>query len=60
MTGLFGCEYKYKSKLKLMPNISKWNTSNVKYLGDYNKNISSLSPLTIYEIKKWMKMKKNI
>ena len=53
MTGLFGCEFSldYKSNLKIIPDISKWNTCNVKYLGGDYKNISSLSPLTNYEIK---------
>ena len=35
MCGLFGCDYKSgcKSILESIPNISKWNTCNVKYLG---------------------------
>ena len=54
MTGLFGSKYNSdcKSKLKSIPDISKWNTSNVKYFGGCYKNISSLSPLTNFEIKK--------
>jgi len=52
MTGLFGCEYKYESKLKSIPDISKWNICNVKYLGGSYNSISSLSPLTDFEIKK--------
>ena len=54
MNGLFECEYKYgwKSKLKSIPDISKWNTYNVKYLDGSYKNISSLSPFINFEIKK--------
>ena len=54
MTELFGSDYKYgyEPKLKSIPDISKWNICNVKYLGGCYKNISSLSPLTDFEIKK--------
>ena len=48
MSGLFGSEY--GSKLKSLPDISKWNTCNVKYLGGCYKNIWTLTPLTNFEI----------
>ena len=67
MSGIFGSnnydedesvdEDKYRSKYKLIPDISKWNTINVKYLGGYYKDISSLSPLTNYEINKMIENK---
>ena len=42
MIGLFGIDYipfgDKNSKLESIPDISKWNTKNVKYLGGFYKN----------------------
>ena len=38
------------SSLQKIPNISNWNTSNVKYLGGFYESVSAQSPITDFEI----------
>jgi len=52
MNGIFENDDNKKSKLKSICNISKWNTLNAKYLGDYYEDISLFSSLNDYDINK--------